>query len=235
MTIKITAILILVTLLISCEKKQTIEGLWVIKTVKVGDQDLTPNARWMRFNADSTQQSGNGWFQHSFGTWKFDRQTDALSVSDSNGLLDPYGPFNVRIDKNAMYWDRKEDGENVELVLERSEKLPETYGDKLLGLWKLESAQGDGQYFKLLDQTLQNECLFFRWDRRFVINTRQKRINGVYNVHGHRPEVELIPYGNEFTRDFWSIDYEEDHITLKLLNTDSTVIRKFVRIHEFPG
>ena len=70
-------LLILVTfLLTSCKNEQTqkenaILGLWVVKKVKMGDQEMTPIARWMRFNKDSTQTSGNGWLQHSEGSWVF--------------------------------------------------------------------------------------------------------------------------------------------------------------------
>jgi hypothetical protein len=37
----------------------------------MGNNEMTPIARWMRFNKDSTQTSGNGWLQHSEGSWVF--------------------------------------------------------------------------------------------------------------------------------------------------------------------
>ncbi|MEM9052392.1 MAG: hypothetical protein AAGC47_10105, partial [Bacteroidota bacterium] len=77
------------------------------------------------------------------------------------------------------------------------------------------------------------EKLFIRWDGRFVIYTNQGRINGVYNVHGHRSELELIPYGEELERSFWSVDFAKEEITMKLLNSDSTVTRNFHRIRTF--
>lgn len=52
----------------ACEGKPSIDGLWLVKSVKVGGDEMTPNGRWMRFNTDSTQESGNGWFQHSVGS-----------------------------------------------------------------------------------------------------------------------------------------------------------------------
>ena len=57
---------------------------------------------------------------------------------------------------------------------------------------------------------------------------------GVYNVHVHRTEVELIPNGDQVKRYFWEIQIEENQITLKLLNSDTMVIRKFKRIRELP-
>lgn len=219
---------------VSCTDKPTIEGLWLVERVKVGDQEMTPNARWTRFNADYTQQSGNGWFQHSYGTWTLNPETNELSVVNENGLKDPAEPFKVTLEKNRMMWTRNEDGQNVEVTLKRTDTLPATYGNKLLGLWKLEEVVGNGVYFGEEEAKGGNASIFFRWDGRFVIRSGKGRINGVYNVHGHRPEVELIPYGDKLNRDFWAIDFNDDTITLKLLNSENTVERKFIRIHEFP-
>lgn len=219
--------------LTGCEKKPTIEGLWTVKSVKIGDQEMTPNARWMRFNNDFTQESGNGWFQHSIGTWNLTPENE-LTVVNTNGLEDLNEPFKVTINENTMTWNRKEEGASIEILLERSEQLPETYGDKLLGLWKLEEANGNGAYFNPTDSSNTKNYIFFRWDKRFVANSENGRISGVYNVHGHKPEVELIPYGDQWQRDFWNIDFDQDEIVLKLLNTDSIVTRKFKRIHNFP-
>ena len=221
-------------ILAACGTQSSIEGLWVVKQVKVGDQEMTPNARWMRFNADSTQESGNGWFRHSYGTWTMNNATQELSVTDTNGTKDSYEPFKVKIENDVMTWTRTEDNEKVIVTLEKSEQLPASFGDKIVGLWKLEKAIGDGKYFSPTKDTLSSDYIFFRWDRQFVLNSKKGRINGVYNVNGHRPQVELIPYGEKVDRDFWHLDFDEDTITLKLLNTDSLVIRKFVRIHEFP-
>ena len=64
---------------------------------------------------------------------------------------------------------------------------------------------------------------------------KKGRVNGVYNVHGHKPQLELIPYRDKLNRDFWEIDFEKDIINLKLLDTDSLVTRRFKRINEFPN
>jgi len=226
--------LIFFFILPACNQQPSIEGLWVVKQVKVGNREMTPNARWMRFNADSTQQSGNGWFQHSYGTWKMNNKTQELSVIDLNEINDPYEPFKVRIENNMMNWTRTEDGENIEVTLEKSEQLPATFGDKILGLWKLEEAIGDDEYFSPNENEPTSDYIFFRWDRRFVLNSKKAKVNGVYNVNGHKPEVELIPDNEQLNRSVWQIDFEENAIDLKLLNTDSLVSRKFARIHEFP-
>ena len=64
--------LFLIVIVFSCSHKEqkvsNIDGLWVVKKVKVGNQEITPISRWMKFNTDSTQSSGNGWVQYSVGT-----------------------------------------------------------------------------------------------------------------------------------------------------------------------
>ena len=47
-----------------------------------------------------------------------------------------------------MVWNREEEGEPVEVRLNRIDKLPRTYGDQVLGLWKLEVKEGEGPIYK---------------------------------------------------------------------------------------
>jgi hypothetical protein len=229
----IIKLILLTTLFYGCSEKQNIEGLWIVKNVKIGNEEMTPNARWTRFNNDFTQQTGNGWFQHSNGMWKFNENTKELSITNTNGLIDKDSPFKVSFENNKMIWKRVEDGQNVIVTLEKIDKLPETYGDKLLGLWKLDKSTGKGIFF---DESIEkNDYLFLRWDKRFLINSTNGRINGVYNIHGHKPEIEFIPYGNKIMRSFWKVEYDKERISLKLLNSDSIVKMDFVRIFEFPN
>ncbi|MEM7552196.1 MAG: hypothetical protein AAF363_21100 [Bacteroidota bacterium] len=227
-----------VSLLYACQTQQSksnFEGLWIVKSVKVGEQEMTPNARWTRFNIDSTQESGNGRFQHSYGTWTYNEETQRLSIVNENGLEDLNEPFQLKIEGDLMFWNRVEEGQPIEVILERSEKLPETYGDQLLGLWKLQGLEGNGTYFNEEVNPDPSDYMFLRWDKRFVIHSKGKRNTGVYNVHGHRPELELIPYGENHPRSFWRIDFNDDEINLELLNSDSTVLRNYKRIRKFPS
>jgi len=218
-------------LIVSCESEPTMEGLWVVKSVTAGEREVTPNARWMRFNNDFTQQSGNGWFQHSVGTWQLNPSSDELTITNTNGLDDQSVPFKVTLSKNEMAWKRMEEGLIVEVKLERANQLPTTSGDQLLGLWKLEKAVGDGKYFSESEEA--DDYLYFGWDKRFKTGSERGQFTGVYHVHGHRAEVELIPY-RALGRNSWSIKFGEHVLELQLLDTDSTVIRSFKRIHDFP-
>lgn len=225
-------ILSVILLTSSCKKEPNLQGLWVVKSVNVAGQEMTPNARWMRFNDDYTQQSGNGWYQHSIGTYQFNLENNELLINNSNGIIDQNEPFKITINDSVMTWKRTEEGQPIKVMLKKTKKLPRTYGDNLLGLWSLEKTKGNGSFFKNLAD--DNDYIFFRWDKRFVIKTKNGRHRGVYNVHGHKPEVELIPYNSKIERSFWNIKFEKDIMTLTLKNTDSIVIRKFKRTNEFP-
>jgi len=214
--------------------KPGLDGLWIIKLVKAGNREVTPNARWTRLNADLTQQSGNGWMQHSYGSWKLNESDSTLTIKNTNGLNDHNEPFTVHLSDDQMHWSRNEDGQLIEVTLERTDQLPQTYGDDLLGLWKLTEASGDGKYFTSSASEPFRDYIFFKWDRRFEIRTGEGSTHGVYNVHGHRPQLELIPYGEEVNRDYWKIEYGADEIELTLLDSDNVVTRRFERAHDFP-
>ena len=223
---------LLFLLILGCTNKNSIEGLWVIDMVVVGQEEITPNARWTRLNDDGTQQSGNGWFQHSVGTWTLDKNSRELSIRTINGTKDPFGPFEVNFDSDTMTWTRMEEGNEVTVKLKRAKELPQTYGDRVLGLWKLEESNGEGPY--LSDEAAPQAMLFLRWDRRFELGTPDGTIYGVYNVHGHRPEIELIPYGDKLDRNFWSFECTHSQLSIQLLNSEEKVTRKFIRTNQFP-
>ena len=207
-------------------------GLWVIEEVKVGSETMTPNARWTRLKSDFTQESGNGWFQHSFGTWSFNEITKELKILTENGLDDRYGSFKVRLSVSGMIWERMEDGMKVIVTLAKGDRLPATYRDELLGLWQLEEAKNDGFFYsEIVDSA---DYLFIRWDGKFVVGSEGNKTYGVYNVHGHKSELELIPYGEE-DRSFWSVKFLNEGFEMKLLNSAEETTRRFKRIRIFPA
>lgn len=227
-------LILILALLNSCNEDNSIEGLWIVKSVAAGENEMTPNARWVRFNTDLTQQSGNGWLQHSYGTWELDSETNELSIVNENGINDSNEPFKIILSDDEMVWNRVEEGQDVTINLEKSNDLPLTFGDRLLGLWELEEATGNGNYFKHSEISISNYYIFFKWDKRFFIESDLGKFNGVYNVNGHRPEVELIPDEAPFKSNFWQVNFDRNNIILSLTGSDSIVTRKFKRIHEFP-
>ncbi|MEO9869568.1 hypothetical protein [Ekhidna sp.] len=210
---------------------ESIAGLWIISKVEVGNEVMTPDAKWTRFNDDSTQESGNGWLQHSYGEWSFDQKLNELLITTSNGIIDPFGAFRVEFDDHSMKWYRDEEGDKVVVSVERTDKLPATTRDQLLGLWKLDDLKGNDDLFK--EKVTDSDYLFIRWDGKFVAGTKSGKKYGVYNVHAHKLEIELIPYGGG-SRTFWSVEFLEEGFQMTLLDSERVAIRKFKRIKQFP-
>ncbi|NQZ76915.1 MAG: hypothetical protein HRT61_12565 [Ekhidna sp.] len=225
-------LMLLMSSVLAQDPKSDIVGLWQITLVKVGDQTMTPDARWMRFNTDLSQESGNGWFQHSYGTYTFDSKQNILKTSNTNMPKDPNGPFKVAFDDQGVTWERMEDGMKVVVFLEKTSKLPSTMRDDVLGLWKLTESEGKEALFA--NKPKQEDYLFIRWDGKFVIGSENGKKYGVYNVHAHKPEIEFIPYG-DVERSFWRISDGEDGFSLQLLNTEDQITRSFQRLSEFPN
>ena len=69
----------------------------------------------------------------------FLNENNQLSVKNTNGLIDKSGPFNIKFENGSMIWNRTEDGENVSVILERAEIIPKSEGNRLMGLWKIET------------------------------------------------------------------------------------------------
>lgn len=229
---KISIGLLLLLVLSSCKtsEKERIEGLWMVSNVSMGPNSNTPVARWIRFEKDGKQVSGNGWLQHSYGTWSLDGVM--IKISDKNGLLDPSGPFTCTINGNQMFWTRKEGGGEVKVTLERIERIPQSDGNRLIGLWKLIASKNEGNDVTAVLNPTNNAMLFLRWDQVFEdCNMPKGRKSGIYKIHGHRNEIQLVNYGEDPAFSFWS--FEVDETTLTLLSTDKKSSMQFERIHQF--
>lgn len=230
MTKKFVLVMLFVVLISCKERKQnTIIGLWEVEKVQLGEEEITPNARWMRFNKDSTQVSGNGWLQHSIGTWKL--KEGELTVNNVNGIKDEAQPFKVEVHTNTMHWSRMEEGQNLKVYLKRIKELPASEGNKILGLWKLESIHlGEGENNKM--KVDPKSTLFLRWDNTYVKEgTLIQKEYGVYKVHGHKPELQMVNYGMNPEFRFYKFQISQNKLRLKA--TDGTEELYYTRIHQF--
>lgn len=225
--------LLILSIFISCNenKTSTISGLWLVKKVEMGKKEMTPNARWMNFKEDATQTSGNGWLQHSFGTWSL--KNNLLSINNKNGVADLTEPFKVELSKNKMLWKRKEEGENITVYLEKINEIPTSKGNELLGLWKLKSkrVKKDGEF--LNTNVTSKETLFLRWDDTYVIqNGPREKKYGIYKIHGHKPELQIVNYGENPKFNFYKFSISKDNLTL--VSTENNEELLYVRVHQFP-
>ncbi|WP_397446819.1 hypothetical protein [Polaribacter sp. R77954] len=228
--------LVLTILLFSCNEINThqndnIEGLWLVKKVNMNNQDLTPIAKWMRFNADSTQSSGNGWLQHSVGSWSLNTNNE-LSVTNTNGIIDIAEPFKVELSQNKMTWKRKEDGMNVTVFLERINKLPTSEANKLFGLWKFDSVLENGKVVSAELNPDNNAMLFLRWDNTYELRNYPKGEQyGFFKTHGHRLQIDMVSYSSEPKLQFYTFRLQGDKLVLKSTNSNKEI--RLTRIHQF--
>lgn len=220
--------------LFSCKKEQakpSINGLWLVNKVKIGETDMTPNARWMRFNADSTQTSGNGWLQHSEGNWSVNKNNQ-LTVTNTNGLLDEAEPFTVKFENENMIWTREEFGQQVKVTLERTNKLPTSEANKLYGLWKFETIFKDGKEISDSLNPSKKAMLYLRWDSTYELrNYPEGELYGIFKTHGHRPQIDMVSYSKEPKYQFYKFKLDENKLTLNSTNSDKQI--KLTRIHQF--
>lgn len=227
--------LLAVILLTACKSKEnnnsSIEGLWLVEKVQMGTEEMTPIARWTRFNANYTQSSGNGWLQHSVGSWNLNG--NKLSVENSNGVSDSFEPFQVSLEGEKMVWKRKEEKDTVQVFLKKIEELPTSKGNDLFGLWKLVGYAENGVDAISKINVPERAMIHFRWDNVYVQHNmpRDKR-TGVYKIHGHKPEIQMINYGEGNSFDFWKFEISND--TLTMTSTDNTTEIIFKRSHQFP-
>ena len=226
------AVLLLALVLLSCKSESPIEGLWLVEKVQAGDMEMTPDAKWTRFNANQSYTSGNGWFQHDAGTWSLN-ENNQLSIETADGVKDPAGSFTVAIESNKMTWTRTEEGMEVTVNLIRINERPKAFGDKVIGAWDLITATRNGENILTEIDPEGTRLLYMGWDRRFRDHiTGDNRKVGIYRPSAHGQTLEMVEYGsgNNITR--WQTDISET--SLKLTHkTDSTEeVREYVRVHE---
>lgn len=232
---KVSYFFILCFVVISCKdnvkSKNTITGLWKVNKVKIGDNLMTPVARWMQFNKDSTQISGNGWLKHSEGVYSLFSKNQ-LSIRNSNGLLDESGPFSIEIENNKMTWHRIEEEQNVFVYLEKTSKRPASPGNQLIGLWKLQNISIANKDVTLNENPNNIQTLYLSWDNVFREHNlpNGKRV-GVYKIHGHKPELQMVNYGKNPQFSFWKFSITKS--ILVLTSTDKNIVKKYKRIYKF--
>lgn len=223
----------MLVLTLGCEtkpEKKGVEGLWLVEKVQAGENSMTPVARWIKLESDSTQTSGNGWLQHSYGSWSLKK--DSLKIIDENGIKDEYGNFKLTLDGNSMTWTRIEEGQKVTVFLKRAEAIPTSEGNQLLGLWKLTKSIDKGNDITIIVNPDGKSMIHLRWDNMYVQHNMPKgKSYGIYRIHAHKPEIQLVNYGQDSKFSFWS--FSIDNKKLKLTSTDKKSEMEFERIHQF--
>jgi hypothetical protein len=219
------------------QTESELPGLWLIEHVQVGDQEMTPIARWTRIHPDGTYESGNGWLKSSEGTWVFDPVKNTFLPQETDGLIDPFGPFNIRLAEEYMTWSREEDGMNVVVTLQKIEELPQAPADQVQGLWDLTDATKDGSSIIQTFDPQNSRYIFIRWDRIYVErNAEGVRMTGYWHMNGHRPEMALLSHNEEDQPQTWQVSFNQNNtlILSGISDTNKGETLIYTRIHQFP-
>ena len=225
---KFLCIVYLISVFSDCGTQKKIVGLWQIEKVSIEKEELTPVAKWTKLNKDNSQESGNGWMQHSVGTWIYDQSRREISITNTNGIKDEYGGFHLEFDQENMIWKRKEEGQNVQVVLKKINKIPRSQSNQLLGIWKLITKEEN----KLEDS---KTYLHFRWDQ-ILINKAKENIRkvGMYKTHGHKNELQVIYYEDPLRQEIWNFRIHQNILTLISSRNDNHEM-KYERINYIPN
>jgi hypothetical protein len=206
---------VFIILLFSHPATAQLTGLWEVNKVTVGEETMTPVAKWFWLSEDMKTTSGNGGLENSKGTYIYDYVKSEVLFSDANGQKDPYGPFAVKIESDDMTWIRTEDGAMVMVYLEKTKEKPEAPWDRIVGNW----VRTDQSY----GEAGENQSIFIRWDRRYVARNGLFGENryGVWHIHAHRPELRLISDQGDANDSAWDISFDEDRMTWIERDTDN--------------
>ncbi|MBK7872625.1 MAG: hypothetical protein IPJ74_19060 [Saprospiraceae bacterium] len=213
-----------------------IEGLWIVKKVLVGNEVMTPVAKWVKLEAGGTQLSGNGWLQHTFGTWNYDTSTSELSLFSEPGPVDEFGAFKVKYQGQHMTWERMEEGEKILVELERTEALPRSSADEMQGVWDLEKVTKQNEDITNQFDPEGKAYIFIRWDRIYVERTAGgERATGFWYINAHRPDLQLISYDKNIKDQTWRISFSDSKMTWTGLDEkNKNLVLTYERIKNFP-
>lgn len=216
-------------------KSSPLNGLWEVSSVRMGDQEMTPQGRWVEFLENGKHNSGNGWVKHSEGKYQYDSAANTISMGNSFGIEDEFGPFSVSFKGDQMIWTREEDGNEVLVTLKPIQKLPTTGMDLLQGLWKLEKVSYDGIDLSRDNNPEGNRYLNLRWDKVFVDQGGPDgRLRGPYRIHAHMPEIEFVYYGETPHIDTYTYKVNENNLVLTN-DENGSLEMTYKRIHAFPN
>jgi hypothetical protein len=209
-----------------------ITGLWEVTLVTVGDEEMTPHAKWTVFNEDGTFESGNGGLKNSNGKWEFDKHLSQLRMTNEVGFDNTFGPFQVEMNPdNEMILSRTEEGQKVMVYNQRVSEKPMYRTDLATGLWDLRKAERGG--VDVLDEMDPegSRMFFIRWDNLFQDITVEGRISGIWRIDAHRPVLDVLYYDQSKSPDYWQISFKGEDV-MYLQKEDLKL--EFGRLTSFP-
>ncbi len=216
-------------------QKEDIIGFWAIEKVTVGEENMTPVAKWTRINADGSYQAGNGWLQNGQGHWQYDTEKKMYLPTDALDIADEFGGFTVSFENNKMNWEREEEGMHVKVTLVPIEKLPMSPADYLEGIWDLvEITESEQSILDDFDEENKHK-LFIRWDRIYInFSSEGDRLTGYWHINGHRPEITLLPHQESEKPESWKIKVDDRALIMSgISESNKNIERKYERRNTF--
>ena len=201
-------------------------GLWKVDQVTVGDQNLTPTAKWFLFEKNGSMTSGNGWLQNSLGSWAHDEAQLTL-LQTTPQQTDEFGAFNVSFEGENMIWQRMEEGEKVVVKLSSTNEKPLAPWDEIVGRWKIKEQQinstNNDSYPSANFESW--DSIFLIWDRAYrkFSEDNQQIESGIWHIGGHSNEVWLISNDGN-TKDKWQLTFENNEM-IWVLQRDTELIK----------
>ncbi len=226
-------LLLLSQIILTAYSQDQFIGLWSVERVQVGEGEMTPNSKWSRFNEDGSFASGNGWLQHTSGTYSLSDNGE-LTFIDSLGITDEFGGFKTSFSKDKMVWKRTEEGMEVTVYLKKISELPMAMQDYLVGMWELSQIQTEKEDGTTHLTELESKVtLYLRWDREYRKWVDKDRSRGYWHLNAHRPILTLI---NDDKRDQWEVkEVNETSLIIKGMDDENNQIQKnYKRSNTFP-
>ncbi len=213
---------------------QSVVGFWGVTNVAVGERDMTPVAKWFRFNKDGTAIGGNGWTKNAVGTWSYNKKTKELAPTNELGIKDDFGPFKVHFIGDTMKWTRQEEGLPVTVSLVQIREMPPAPADLVKGLWTLNKAESsDGHELPDYDPG-EKQFIFVRPDMRFRLRNPDASVDhGFWHMDGHRPIMTLINFDQSLDNQEFTVSFEDNQLIMKSRIEDGNLYY-YTRTREFP-
>lgn len=203
-------------------------GLWKVDQVTVGDQNLTPTAKWFLFENNGNMTSGNGWVQNSLGNWTYyEAQLTLLQTTPQQ--TDEFGAFQVAFEGKNMIWQRMEEGEKVIVTLSSTNEKPLAPWDEIVGVWELQGMETlNNKTSSGAIADVEPQSYFFRWDRRFVeMNAAGERTDtGIWHIEAHSPTLTMF-FDSNTSKQVWAIEIMGNQMILKGTEGDITTTLSF--------
>ncbi|MBI1226987.1 MAG: hypothetical protein GC192_17280 [Bacteroidetes bacterium] len=208
-------------IILSSMTAQTVAGFWMVDQVMVGERNLTPMAKWFKYETNNTYTAGNGWTQNDIGSWEYDEVKKEFSPESTNGK-DGYGPFKVLFSDNKMMWKRMEDGMEVTVYLSRISEMPKSPKDMVAGNWGLLSVVENGTDITPTFDADHKIELLVRWTETFRrTNPDDSQSFGYWHMDAHEPAFHLIDFNRDIAIKVFYVSFKDDLLVMKEKDKDT--------------